>query len=126
AAVSTALRSRFPALRGPDPDRFCYAASDRAETVRAVATAADLVLVLGTEDDADTRRLSAMARACRARAYVIGEPGDIIASWLAGVAAIGLAESTTARPGLAGDVTTALSGLGPLSITHRRVTTEIT
>jgi 4-hydroxy-3-methylbut-2-en-1-yl diphosphate reductase len=126
STVSTALRSRFPALRGPDPDRFCYAASDRAETVRVVAAAADLVLVLGAEDDADTRRLSAMARACHARAYVIAEPGDILPSWLTGVAAIGLAESTVARRGLAGDVTTALSGLGPLSVTHRRVTTEIT
>lgn len=126
ATVSTALRSRFPALRGPDPDRFCYAASDRAETVRVVAAAADMVLVLGAEDHADTRRLSAMARACRARAYVIAEPGDIMASWLTGVAAIGLAESTIARPGLADDVVAALSGLGPLSVTHRRVTTDIT
>jgi 4-hydroxy-3-methylbut-2-en-1-yl diphosphate reductase len=125
APVSTALRSRFPALRGPDPDRFCYAASDRKETVRAVAAASDLVLVLGTEDEPDTRLLAGLARAGHAKAHVIGDPGQIQPSWLAGVGTIGLAETVSARPRLAGQVTTALSGLGPLSVTRRRVSTEI-
>jgi len=125
APVSAALRSRFPALRGPDPDGFCYAASDRKETIRAVAAASDLVLVLGTEDEPDTRLLAGLARAGRAKAHVIGDAGQVEPSWLAGVGTIGLAETISARPGLADQVTTALSGLGPLSVTRRRVTTEI-
>jgi len=125
APVSTALRSRFPALRGPDPDGFCYAASDRKETIRAIAAASDLVLVLGTEDEPDTRQLAALARAGRAKAHVIGDTGQVEPSWLAGVGTIGLAETFSAQPGLADRVTTALSGLGPLSVTRRRVTTEI-
>ncbi len=47
AAVAAALRSRFPAARGPHPDSFCYAPSDRAQTVRAIAAGCDLMLVLG-------------------------------------------------------------------------------
>jgi 4-hydroxy-3-methylbut-2-enyl diphosphate reductase len=125
APVSAALRSRFPALRGPDPDGFCYAASDRKETIRAVAAASDLVLVLGIEDEPDTRLLAGLARAGRAKAHVIGDAGQVEPSWLAGVGTIGLAETISARPGLADQVTTALSGLGPLSVTRRRVTTEI-
>jgi 4-hydroxy-3-methylbut-2-enyl diphosphate reductase len=125
APVSAALRSRFPALRGPDPGRFCYAASDREETIRAVAAASDLVLVLGNEDEPDTRRLAGLARGSHAKAHVIDHAGQIVPSWLAGVGTIGLAETVSARPGLAGQVTTALSGLGPLSVIRRRVTTEI-
>jgi 4-hydroxy-3-methylbut-2-en-1-yl diphosphate reductase len=125
APVSAALRSRFPALRGPDPDGFCYAASDRKETIRAVAAASDLVLVLGIEDEPDTRLLAGLARASRAKAHVIDDAGQVEPSWLAGVGTIGLAETISARPGLADRVTTALSGLGPLSVTRRRVTTEI-
>ena len=125
APVSTALGSRFPALRGPDPDRFCYAASDREETIRAVAAASDLVLVLGVEDEPDTRRLAGLARAAHAKAHVIADVGQIMPSWLAGAGAIGLAETVSARPGLAGQVTTALSGLGALSVSRRRVSTEI-
>ncbi len=123
--VSAALRSRFPALRGPDPDGFCYAASDRKETIRAVAEASDLVLVLGVEDKPDTRLLAGLARAGRAKAHVIDDAGQVEPSWLAGVGTIGLAETISAGPGLADRVTAALSGLGPLSVTRRRVTTEI-
>jgi 4-hydroxy-3-methylbut-2-en-1-yl diphosphate reductase len=123
--VSAALRSRFPALRGPDPGLFCYAASDREETVRAVAAASDLVLVLASRDDPDTRRLAGLARAGHAKAHVIGDPAQIEPSWLAGVSAVGLAEAVSATPGLAGQVRLALSGLGPLSVTRRRVSTEI-
>jgi 4-hydroxy-3-methylbut-2-en-1-yl diphosphate reductase len=125
APVSAALRSRFPALRGPDPDRFCYAASDRKETIRAVAAASDVVLVLGAEDEPDTRLLAGLARAGHAKAHVVGDAGQIEPSWLAGVGTIGLAETVSARPRLAGQVATALSGLGPLSVTRRQVSTEI-
>lgn len=123
--VSAALRSRFPALRGPDPDGFCYAATDRQETIRAVAAASDVVLVLGAGDEPDSRALAGLARAGHAKAHVIDDPSQIEPAWLAGVGTIGLAETVSARPELAGQVTTALSGLGPLSVTRRRVTTEI-
>src|SRR5215831_18994062 len=83
APVSTALGSRFPALRGPDPDRFCYAASDRKETIRTVATASDLVLVLGTEDEPDSRLLAGLARAGGAKAHVVDGAGQIEPGWLA-------------------------------------------
>lgn len=125
SGVSAALRSRFPALRGPDPDGFCYAASDREGTIQAVAAASDVVLVLGAEDTPDTRRIAGLARAGHAKAHVIAETGQITPSWLAGVSTIGLAETVSARAGLAGEVTTALAGLGPLSVARRRVSTEI-
>jgi 4-hydroxy-3-methylbut-2-enyl diphosphate reductase IspH len=85
-----------------------------------------MVLVLGHEDDADTRQLTHLARSSHAKANVIGDVTGILPSWLAGTSAIGLAESTCAPPALAGQVTQALSGLGPLSVTRRVVTTEVT
>jgi 4-hydroxy-3-methylbut-2-en-1-yl diphosphate reductase len=123
-AVAAALRSRFPALHGPHPDGFCYAASDRAETVRAIASASDVMLVLGSAGP-DARQLSGLARDRGARAHVIGATGDVLPGMIAGAGAIGLAESTSAGPELAAQVTRALSGLGPLSVTSRRVSTDV-
>jgi 4-hydroxy-3-methylbut-2-enyl diphosphate reductase len=123
--ASAALRSRFPALRGPDPGGFCYAASDREGTIRAVATASDVVLVLGAEDAPDTRRLAALAREGHAKVYLVTAPSQIFPAWLAGVTTIGLAETVSARASLADEITAALAGLGPLSVTRRRVSTEI-
>jgi len=51
--------------------------------------------------------------------------GDVVPGTVAGVAAIGLAESTSASPALAGLLAGALAGLGPLSVLSRRVSTEI-
>jgi 4-hydroxy-3-methylbut-2-enyl diphosphate reductase len=123
--VTAALRSRFPALRGPHPDGFCYAASDRAETVRAIASASDVVLVLGSADSPDTRQLCGLARDGGARTHVVGETGDILPAMLSGAGTVGVAESTSAGPDLAGQVTRALSGLGRLSVTSRRVSTDV-
>jgi 4-hydroxy-3-methylbut-2-en-1-yl diphosphate reductase len=123
--VIAALRSRFPAVRGPHPDGFCYAASDRAETVRVIASASETVLVLGVPDTPDSRQISTLARDCGARTHVVSSAIDILPAMLTGASAIGLAESTSASPALAGQVADALSGLGPLSVTSRRVRTEV-
>jgi 4-hydroxy-3-methylbut-2-en-1-yl diphosphate reductase len=126
APVAAALRSRFPAVRGPHPDGFCYAASDRAESIRVIASACDALLVVGAADSPDSRHMCGLARDAGARAHVIERAGDIVPAMLNGASAIGLAESTSAGPALAGQVTEALAGLGPLSVTRRRVVTEVT
>jgi 4-hydroxy-3-methylbut-2-enyl diphosphate reductase len=126
AAVAAALRSRFPATRGPNPDSFCYAASDRAGTIKMVAASCDLMLVLGAQDGADARQLSGLARDCGARAQIIAEVGDITPAMLTGIGVIGIAESTAAKPGLTDQVTEALSGLGRLSIVRRQVSSDVT
>jgi 4-hydroxy-3-methylbut-2-enyl diphosphate reductase len=124
--VTGALRSRFPAARGPNPDGFCYAPSDRAQTIKAIAADCELMLVLGDADSPDARMLSALARDGGAKTQVIAAAGDLTPAMLAGVSALGLAESASAPSSLAGQVTTALSGLGPLSVVRRQVSSQIT
>ena len=126
AAVATALRSRFPSARGPDPDGYCYAPSDRAQTVRAIAADCDLMLVLGQADSGDARHLCGLARDGGARTQVIAGVGELTPAMLGGVSAIGMAESTSAPSALAGQVRAALSGLGPLSVVTRQVSSQIT
>ena len=75
--VIGALRSRFPAARGPNPDGFCYAPSDRAQTIKAIAADCELMLVLGDADSADARQLSALARDGGTKTQVIAAVGDL-------------------------------------------------
>ncbi len=125
APVAAGLRSRFPAVRGPHPDGFCYAASDRADSIRAIAAGADLVLIAGEPASADARQLAGLARDRGTRAVVVARAGDISPAMLAGTSSVGIAESTSASPGLAAEVLSALSGLGPVSVVRRQVTTTI-
>jgi 4-hydroxy-3-methylbut-2-enyl diphosphate reductase len=124
--VTTALRSRFPAARGPHPDGFCYAPSDRAQTIRAAAAGSELMLILGDPGSADARQVSGLARDGGTRTQIIAAAADLTPAMLSGVTAIGVAESTSARSGLAAQVIAALSGLGPLSVARRQVSTQIT
>jgi 4-hydroxy-3-methylbut-2-en-1-yl diphosphate reductase len=123
--IVSALRSRYPAARAPHPDGLCYAASDRAATVHAVAVGSNIVFVLGDGESADARQLSAQAREAGARVQVIGAVSDITPDMLAGVTTIGTVESTTAPAGLAADVIAAIAGLGGLTVAHRQVSTQL-
>jgi 4-hydroxy-3-methylbut-2-en-1-yl diphosphate reductase len=126
AAVAAALRSRFPAARAPQPDSFCYAASDRAGTIKMLAASCDLMLVVGDQDSADARQLAGLARDCGARAQIITDVGDITPAMLAGIGVLGVAESTVANSGAADQVITALAGLGQVSIVRRQVRSDVT
>ncbi|HXW47220.1 MAG TPA: hypothetical protein VEL03_20675 [Streptosporangiaceae bacterium] len=125
AGVVGALRARYPAVRPPEPDGLCYAASDRAATVRAVAAGSDLVFVLGDAQSPDVRQLLAQVREAGAKAQPIGAVSEITPAMLAGVMTIGTVESTSAPAGLAAQVIAALAGLGQLSVGRRQVSTEV-
>jgi 4-hydroxy-3-methylbut-2-enyl diphosphate reductase len=124
--VTAALRSRFPAARGAHPDALCYAPSDRVQTIRAVAAGSELMLILGNADSPDARQACGLARAAGTRTQVIGSVADLVPALLSGVTTIGMAESTSARSALADEVIAALSGLGPVSVARRQVSTAST
>ena len=124
--VVSALRSRYPAARSTQPDGLCYAASDRAATVHAVAAGCDLLLVLGDPESADARQLAGLAREAGAKVQLVGAVTDMTPAMLAGVTTVGTAESTSAPAALVADVVAAIGGLGPISVAHRQVSTEMT
>jgi 4-hydroxy-3-methylbut-2-enyl diphosphate reductase len=126
APIVSALRSRYPAARGAVPAEVCYAPSDRAGTIYSVALGSDLMLVIGDPKSADTRQMCGQARDSGTRVQIIGQVWDIKPAMLVSVQAIGLAESTSAAAGLAAEVVEALSGLGPLTVARRRLSTEKT
>jgi 4-hydroxy-3-methylbut-2-en-1-yl diphosphate reductase len=125
AAIAAHLRSRFASSRGQHPDEFCYAASDRRAAVRAVASCSDLTLVLGEPADDDTRELVATVAATGCAVKQLDNLARLQPEWLRPVAAVGIVAGTSARPDLPDELIEVLSGLGPLSVTRRQVTTEV-
>lgn len=114
--LAAALRARYPRVRAQHPDGLCYATTDRAETVRSVWNSSDTVLVQGHAPIADEMGT--------ARVHRISHAGDIRPEWLASSATVGLVSSSS-DPDPGREVIEALSGLGPLSVARRRVTTDI-
>ena len=126
APIVGALRSRYPAVKPAVPTDVCYAPSDRIGTIHSVAAASDLMFILGDPNSQDAKQISGHARGAGTKVQVVRDVDEIKPSMLAGVLTIGVAESLTARAGLAANVLTALSGLGRLSVARRRLSTEKT
>jgi len=76
------LRQRFPQLVGPPRDDICYATQNRQQAVRVLAVEADVVLVVGSRNSSNSRRLEELASECGVAAYLIDDADDIQDAWL--------------------------------------------
>jgi 4-hydroxy-3-methylbut-2-en-1-yl diphosphate reductase len=124
SSVAGALRERFPDLRGPGSDDICYATTNRQASVREVAAATDVVLVAGSKNSSNSVRLVEVCERAGTPAYLIDGASDIELDWLAGVTRIGVTAGASAPPAVVSEIVSALSGLGPVSVSERVTTTE--
>jgi 4-hydroxy-3-methylbut-2-enyl diphosphate reductase len=124
SGIVDSLLDRFPGARGPGSDDICYATTNRQQAVRAVAAEADLVLVAGSANSSNSRRLVETAERAGTPAHLIDGPSDIELGWLAGVSTIGVTAGASAPPAIVGDIVSALGGLGPVEVSERVITTE--
>ncbi len=78
------LKARYPQLVGPPRDDICYATQNRQQAVRVLARDADVVLVVGSQNSSNSRRLQELAEECDVAAYLIDGPQDIRPEWFGG------------------------------------------
>jgi 4-hydroxy-3-methylbut-2-en-1-yl diphosphate reductase len=123
-AVVDALRARYPALVGPASDDICYATQNRQDAVRALAADCDVVLVVGSSNSSNSRRLVEVAERAGCRARLIEHAGEIPPSLLVGARRIGLTAGASAPEPLVKGVVCALDGLGGVSVSERAVARE--
>ena len=124
ALVVEALRERFPALAGPHTDDICYATQNRQDAVRALARDCDIVLVVGSQNSSNSRRLVEVAERAGSRSQLIERADDIRPELLRDVRRVGLTAGASAPEELVEGVVAALHGLGSVSVSERAVATE--
>ena len=78
------LRQRYPQLVGPPRDDICYATQNRQEAVRMLSEDADVVLVLGSQNSSNSRRLQELAKDRGVTAFLIDGAEEIQADWFTG------------------------------------------
>jgi 4-hydroxy-3-methylbut-2-enyl diphosphate reductase len=83
--VIAALRRRFPRIANPPKDDICYATQNRQEAVRELAVRADLVLVLGSQNSSNSRRLTEIAHSLAIPSYLIDAVAEIQDDWFRNV-----------------------------------------
>jgi 4-hydroxy-3-methylbut-2-enyl diphosphate reductase len=83
--VIAALRKKFPNIANPPKDDICYATQNRQEAVRELAARADLVLVLGSQNSSNSRRLAEIANGLGVPARLIDGVSEIEHCWFVDV-----------------------------------------
>jgi len=90
-ATVAALRERFPKLLDPPSDDICYATQNRQIAVKEIADEAQLVIVVGSENSSNSKRLVEVAKDHGADAsYLVDYAEHVEPEWLDGVTTVGV------------------------------------
>ena len=118
------LRDRFPNIDGPPKADICYATSNRQDAVRAMAPEADLVLVVGDRESANSTRLAEIAAEYGKPSYLISHAGIIDDAWLDGVETLLLTSGASAPDSLVQEVIDYLGARMHCDVVEREMAVE--
>jgi 4-hydroxy-3-methylbut-2-enyl diphosphate reductase len=90
AQIVAALHERFPHIEGPAREDICYATQNRQTAIRSVAEDADLVVVVGSVNSSNSRRLMEVAARRGVKAHLVDGPRDLRPDWFEGASRIAL------------------------------------
>jgi 4-hydroxy-3-methylbut-2-enyl diphosphate reductase len=124
AAVVSALRERFPAAVGPPSEDICYATQNRQTAVRALAERCDLLLVVGSENSSNARRLVEVAHRAGCRSLLLEDASELGLDALQGARRIGISAGASAPEELVAQLVAALGGLGAATVSEQSVAEE--
>ncbi len=110
--IINALKKKFPNIRGPHAQDICYATENRQVAVKEVASDADLLLVVGSDNSSNSNRLVEVARNLDTPSHLIENYRSIQPEWLEGVKTIVLTAGASAPEVLVQQVVTFLQEAG--------------
>jgi len=94
--VIRALKRKYPGIAAPKKGDICYATTNRQEAVKFMAPQVDLIIVIGSPNSSNSRRLHEVAEKNRTTAYMIDNATQIDPAWLVGKMRIGVTAGASA------------------------------
>jgi 4-hydroxy-3-methylbut-2-en-1-yl diphosphate reductase len=98
------LRERFPQIEAPAKEDICYATSNRQWAVKELLDEVELLLVIGSRNSSNSKRLVEVARAAGVAAQLVDDASEIEESWLDDVDTVGVTSGASAPERLVRDV----------------------
>jgi 4-hydroxy-3-methylbut-2-en-1-yl diphosphate reductase len=114
--IIDALRERFPSIEGPPRDDICYATQNRQDAVKAIAARADVVLVIGSGNSSNSKRLAEVSKELGTPAYLVDDESEIDPAWLLDADVVGLTSGASAPEWLVDRMLTYLADLGATDV----------
>jgi 4-hydroxy-3-methylbut-2-en-1-yl diphosphate reductase len=118
------LRERFPNIVGPKTDDICYATTNRQAAVRQIAPQCDLLLVIGSNNSSNSKRLVEVANDLGTDAYLIDNAREVQEEWLEGRRVVGISSGASAPENLVAELVELFRERGVSDITEHDVVKE--
>ncbi len=90
------LKERFPAITGPAAQDICYATENRQLAVKAIAPACQALLVVGSQNSSNSRRLVEVCAQAGVPAYLVDDHSELRPEWLRHVSTVSVTAGASA------------------------------
>ena len=94
--IISRLKQRFPHIQGPPAQDICYATENRQMAVKGISGAIDLLLVVGSQNSSNSKRLVEVGDGFGVRSHLVNDRSDVEAVWLEGVKNVGVTAGASA------------------------------
>jgi 4-hydroxy-3-methylbut-2-enyl diphosphate reductase len=94
------LKERYPKIQGPAAQDICYATENRQLAVKAVVPLCQMLLVVGSQNSSNSRRLVEVCQKIGVPAYLIDDVGEVQPEWLEGVDTVAVTAGASAPENL--------------------------
>jgi 4-hydroxy-3-methylbut-2-enyl diphosphate reductase len=94
------LKVRFPAIKGPKTQDICYATENRQLGVKAVVPLTEVLLVVGSQNSSNSRRLVEVCENEGVPAYLVDDSREVNPEWLQGVRTVAVTAGASAPENL--------------------------
>lgn len=95
-SVIAALERRFPTIEHPPKEDICYATTNRQHAVREMIAQVDLLLVLGSQNSSNSRRLEEIGVTAGKQAHLIDGAHELQEDWFTGIETVGITAGASA------------------------------
>ena len=90
------LKQKFPLIEGPQSQDICYATENRQMAVKAISANVDLLLVVGSENSSNSKRLVEVGDNFGVNSHLVNDCRDVDPGWLDGVKNVGVTAGASA------------------------------
>ncbi|HSM77721.1 MAG TPA: 4-hydroxy-3-methylbut-2-enyl diphosphate reductase [Bryobacteraceae bacterium] len=90
------LKERFPLIQGPKSQDICYATENRQLGVKAVIPLCDMLLVVGSQNSSNSRRLVEVCQKEGVPSYLVDDGDDVKPEWLEDVRTVAVTAGASA------------------------------
>ena len=91
---------RFPAIKGPKTQDICYATENRQLGVKAVVPLTEVLLVVGSQNSSNSRRLVEVCENEGVPAYLVDDSREVNPRWLENVQTVAVTAGASAPENL--------------------------